>query len=259
MDFLQLIIDGMDTFFLVLVRMTALFVIAPFFGRRNIPAYLKVGFAFFSSIIVLTTVNLNIVEYSNMVEFALLIAEEFLVGIALGFSVYIMLNAIYVAGQMIDMQIGFGMVNVINPDSNIQVPITANFYYIVSILTFLVFRGHHMVIKALYESYRFVPIGEAVAGEELLSDIIRLFGNIFVIGFKIAAPITAAILMANVALGVMSKAVPQLNVFVLGMPIKIMLGMIVMLVTMPVFIDMLEELFSGTAGEMLNMLEDLGP
>lgn len=253
-----LILEWMDVFLLVLVRMTGLFVITPIFGRRNVPTYLKVGFAFFSAIIVLATNKFSKVSYSGFADYALLITAEFVIGIAIGFISYMLFSAIYVAGQLIDMQIGFGMVNVLSPMHDIQVPITANFYYIVAILVFLIIKGHQMVIKALYESYRFVPIGGAVFGERVLDDIIGLFGNIFIIGFRIAAPVTAAILVANVALGVISKAIPQMNIFILGMPVKIILGIVVMLITIPVFITLLQELYGGIGGETLRFLESLG-
>lgn len=248
-----------DVFFLVLVRMTGLFVITPVFGRKNMPAYIKIGFAFFSAVIVLAAKKFDPVYYNSFLEFGLLIAVEFIVGIALGFVSYMMFSAIYVAGQLIDMQIGFGMINVINPMHDIQVPITANFYHIVAVLVFLVIKGHQMVIKALYDSYRFVPIGGAVFDERITGDMIRLFGNVFTTGFRIAAPITASILVANVALGVMSKAVPQMNIFVIGMPVKILLGIIVMLITIPAFIGLLQELYGGMEGEMLRFLEGLEP
>jgi len=255
----DIILELADTFLLVFVRMTGLFVIAPVFGRRNAPVFLKVGFAFFSAIIVLTAFRIDRVYYNSFIELALLIAAEFVTGIMLGFISYMLFSAIYVAGQLIDMQIGFGMVNVINPMYDIQVPITANFYYLVSILVFLIIKGPQMLIKALYESYRFVPIGGIVFGDNAMNNIIRLFGNVFIIGFRIAAPITASILIANVALGVMSKAVPQLNIFILGIPIKILLGIAVILITVPMFITLLEELYGGIGGEMLRFLESLAP
>lgn len=255
----DIILEYADTFLLVFVRMTGLFVIAPVFGRRNAPVYLKVGFAFFSAIIVLTAFQVERAYYDSFIELAVLIIAEFVTGITLGFISYMLFSAIYVAGQLIDMQIGFGMVNVINPMHDIQVPITANFYYIISILVFLVIKGPWMLIKALYESYRFVPIGGITFSGKAISEIISLFGEVFIIGFRIAAPITASILIANVALGVISKAVPQVNIFILGLPVKIALGIAVMLITIPLLVTLLEELYGGMGGETLRFLESVAP
>ncbi len=259
MDLEGMLQNGIDTFLPVLVRMTGLFVITPVFGRRNVPSYMKIGFALYMALILTTTFNPGSLEYDRFFEYAMIVIKEFAVGLVLGYIAYIVLNAIYVAGQIIDMQIGFGMVNVIDPMSNIQVPISANFYYIISILVLLMIRGHHVIIKALFDSYKYVPLGKASLNGRLLDDMLRIFGNVFIIGFRIAAPVTAAVLVVNVALGVMSKAVPQLNVFVLGMPLKILLGIMVMLATIPVFMDMLNSLFGNMGGEMTNFLRDMVP
>jgi len=256
---LGIVLKGIDAFLLVFVRMTGLFVISPIFGRRNMPAYLKIGFSFLLALITVNMISVPDLEYYNSIyHYALLIFKEFMVGVTLGYISYMVFSAIYMAGELIDMQIGFGVVNVLDPMSNIQVPITSNFYFIMSMLVFLAVNGHHTLIKALFESYKYVPLGGAVFNDNLMEDIIRIFGNIFVIGFKIAAPITAAILITDVALGVVSKTVPQLNVFVVGMPLKIFLGIAVMMITIPMFIMLLETLFDSMDSETLNFLKDMG-
>lgn len=255
-----IMLKGVEIFLLVFVRMTGLFVVSPIFGRRNIPVYFKIGFSFMLALIIINVVKVpdSLENYNNIYQFAFLIIKEFLVGLTLGYISYVVFSAIYMAGQLIDMQIGFGVVNVIDPMSNIQVPITSNFYFILTMLVFLVVNGHHTLIKALYDSYTYVPLGGAVFGEDLMNGIIRVFGSIFVTGFKIAAPVTAAILITDVALGVISRAVPQLNVFVVGMPLKIAIGIVIMMITIPMFILFLETLFNGMNNEMLSFMKDLG-
>ncbi len=254
-----MLLNGFDAFLLVFVRMTGLFVIAPIFGRRNIPTYFKIGFSFLLAVILVNTISIPELQYyENIYAFALLVFKEFIVGLTLGYVSYLVFTAIYMAGQIIDMQVGFGMVNVLDPVSNIQVPITSNFYFILSMLVFLAFNGHHALIKALFESYNLVPVGTAAFNNNLMNDIIRAFGNIFLIGFKISAPIVAAILISDIALGVISKSVPQLNFFVIGMPLKIALGMVVMILTIPMFISVVDVLINGMNHEMLNFIKDLG-
>ena len=254
-----MLLNGFDAFLLVFVRMTGLFVIAPIFGRRNIPTYFKIGFSFLLAVILVNTISIPELQYyENIYAFALLVFKEFIVGLTLGYVSYLVFTAIYMAGQIIDMQVGFGMVNVLDPVSNIQVPITSNFYFILSMLVFLAFNGHHALIKALFESYNLVPVGTAAFNNNLMNDIIRAFGNIFLIGFKISAPIVAAILISDIALGVISKSVPQLNFFVIGMPLKIALGMVVMILTIPMFISVVDVLINGMNHEMFNFIKDLG-
>lgn len=254
-----MVLNGIDVFILIFVRMTGLFVVAPIFGRRNIPAYFKVGFSLLLALILVNTVKMPNLNYgSSFYEYVFLVLKEFLVGITIGYVSYLVFTSIYFAGQIIDTQVGFGMVNVIDPVSNIQVPITSNFYFIMSMLVFLWSNGHHIIIKALFESYKYIPLGSAVFNNNLLNDILRVFGTIFVIGFQIAAPITAAILISDIALGVASRSVPQLNVFVIGMSLKIVLGMLIMIVTMPLFISCIDVLTSGMTKEMFNFMKDMG-
>ena len=254
-----MVLNGIDVFILIFVRMTGLFVIAPIFGRRNIPVYFKVGFSLLLAIILVNTVKMPSLNYwDSFYEYMFLVFKEFIVGITIGYVSYLVFTSIYMAGQIIDMQVGFGMVNVLDPVSNIQVPITSNFYFIMSMLVFLWANGHHVLIKALFESYTFIPLGSAVFNNYLLNDILRIFGSIFAIGFKIAAPITGAILISDIALGVASRSVPQLNVFVIGMPLKIILGLLIMVITMPLFISFVDVLINGMNGEMFNLMRDMG-
>lgn len=253
------VMKAIDVFLLVFVRMTGLFVIAPIFSRRNIPTALKIGFSFLLALILMNTIEVTDLDnYTNLYQYALLIIKEFIVGITIGYVAYLVFIAIYMAGQVIDMQIGFGMVNVIDPMSNIQIPVTSNFYFILSMLLFLLANGHHLLVRALFESYQYIPIGGAVFNNDLMNDVIRAFGNIFFIGFKISAPIVAAILITDVALGVISRTVPQLNVFVVGMPLKILLGIAVMILTIPLFINIVDVLINGMGSEMLNFIKDMG-
>ncbi|MGI6669460.1 MAG: flagellar biosynthetic protein FliR [Acetivibrionales bacterium] len=255
-----LLINGFDMFLLVLVRMTGLFVVAPIFGRRNIPAYMKVGFSFFISLILVNTTAIQAVQYDdNMLSYALLIIKEFLVGLTTGFIAYITYTAIYIAGEVIDMQIGFGVVNVMDPMSNIQVPVTSNVYFIISMLVLLSINGHHMLIKALFDSYKSLPPGSAVFDTDISDSLMNLFSTVFATGFKIAAPVVAAIFIADVALGTISRMVPQMNIFVIGMPLKIMVGLIILAITIPVFVSIMESVFGLMDAGISDYLKELVP
>jgi flagellar biosynthetic protein FliR len=257
MTYLEFILN-LNVFFLVLVRVTGLFVVAPIFGRRNIPTYYKVGFSFFIALIMMNTISVGALEnFTNVWEFAPLVLKEFIVGVALGYVGYIVFSSIYIAGQIIDMKIGFGVVNVVDPQSNIQVPITANFYTTITMLIFLMSGGHHLIIRALHQSYNMVSIGEASFTTILMEDILRLFGSVFSIGFKIAVPIVAAVFVADIGLGIIAKTVPQLNVFVVGMPLKIAMGFAIIFITIPAFMGIVNLLTRGLDSEMYSFLQSL--
>lgn len=254
-----LIINGFDMFLLVFVRMTGLFVVAPIFGRRNIPTYFKVGFSFFISLILVNTIPLQSLQYDeNIISYAFLVAKEFIVGLSIGFVAYLVFTAIYIAGEVIDMQIGFGIVNIMDPINNIQVPVTSNVYFIITMLLFLSINGHHVLIRTLYYSFDSLPVGSASFNNNLVNGLMDLFGTVFSTGIKIAGPILAAILIADIALGTISKMVPQINIFVIGMPLKIGVGLVVLMITIPMFIAVMESIFELMETGMLDYLKELG-
>jgi flagellar biosynthetic protein FliR len=255
-----LLLNGFDVFMLVFVRMTGLFVVSPIFGRRNIPTYFKIGFSFFISLILVNTTAVQGFQYDgSILAYTLLAIKEFIVGMSIGFIAYIAFTAIYVAGEIIDMQMGFGVVNVMDPVSNIQVPVTSNLYFIMSMLLLLLMNGHHMLIKTIFDSFTTLPLGTVVFDASLADGLIAVFGTVFVTGFKIAAPVVAAILITDVALGTISRMVPQLNIFVIGMPLKIFIGLIILLITMPMFMNIMESIFKSMDGSMLNYIKELKP
>ncbi|HPV01533.1 MAG TPA: flagellar biosynthetic protein FliR [Clostridiales bacterium] len=255
-----LILNGFNVFLLVFIRMTGLFVVAPVFGRRNVPTYFKIGFSFFISLILINTTVLQSVEYADTLPgYVMLVMKEFLVGLSMGFVAYLSYTAIYIAGELIDMKIGFGVVNVIDPMSNIQVPITSNFYFIASMLIFLAMGGHHMLIKALFDSFSSLPPGSAAFSEGANDIIMNLFSTVLATGFKLAAPIVAAVLIADVALGTISRMVPQMNVFVIGMPLKIFVGLIIVVITIPMFVEIMKSVFELMGNSVSNYLKELNP
>ena len=225
---IEFLLDLWDIFLLVFIRVTGLFVVSPIFGRRNIPVYYKVGFSFLLAVILSFSIPVpDLREYSSLLSFILLVAKEFVIGLTLGFISYLITTSIYLAGQIIDMHIGFGMVNVFDPLTNIQIPVTANFYFIVASLMLLVIDGHHLLIYTLCDSFTLFPIGSKIVIEQSLVDfVVNIFTSILAISFKIAAPITCAILITDVALGIIAKAVPQVHVFIVGLPLKILAGLL---------------------------------
>lgn len=249
MDSLSVVlVDKFLILLLVFVRMSSLFVITPVFGRKEMPAYLKIGLAFFCSYILVPLLGDVQVEYTNLLSFAVIAAKEFLVGIIIGYVSFLVFSALYIAGQIIDMQIGFGMVNVLDPTMNTQVPITGNFIYILTTLFFLAINGHHILLSALFKSYSVLPINGFAFTEAMVNNMTTIFSDVFVIGFKISIPVLAAILLSEVALGILSKTVPQMNVFVVGMPLKIGIGLLTLYMMMPVFIRIMTVTFDRMYG-----------
>jgi flagellar biosynthesis protein FliR len=248
-----------DVFLLVLVRISGMFMLSPVFGRRNIPNAYKTAFAFLVSLIAVQSVTLpDAVLYTSLMSFILMVGKELLIGLAMGFISYMVFSAIYVAGQLIDMRIGFGMVNVFDPISNVQVPITADFYVVLATLFIFITNSHHLIFLTITQSFQLLPLGETTFTVDLLGQTIRLFGVLFSIGFRIAAPVTVAILVTDMALGIISKSVPQMNVFMLGLPVKLLMGLVVMYLTLGAFRGIVSVLTEGMIREMNEFLRLAG-
>lgn len=213
--------------------------ITPVFGRKSVPNYLKIGLAFFCTVILLPLVSDVNIEYTNIIAFTGIVVKEFLIGIVLGYVSFLVFSALYLAGQIIDMQIGFGMVNVLDPMTETQVPLIGNFIYILSTLYFLMLDGHHVLLKTLIKSYTLIPINNAVFNDYMVNNILKIFYETFAMGAKISIPILAATLLAEVSLGILAKTVPQMNVFVIGMPLKVGIGLFTIIIVMPVFLNMM--------------------
>ena len=225
-------IGQLEYFLLVLIRMSGLFILSPIFGRRNVPTVFKIGFSLFLTIIFINTLEVpELSLFDNIFMYVIYIVKELVVGMIIGYVTYVIMSALYLAGQLIDMQIGFGMVNVIDPMTNIQIPLTSNFYYMYTILIFLTMNGHHMLIQALFESFEMIPVEQITFNTGLMENIALIMKDMFLIAVRIASPIIAAIFVVDVILGVLSRTMPEMNVFMLGMPIKIIVGLLVIAIT----------------------------
>ncbi|MGE5676483.1 MAG: flagellar biosynthetic protein FliR [Pseudomonadota bacterium] len=244
----MILIDKFIILLLVFVRMTSLFVITPVFGRTELPSYLKIGLAFFCSYIIVPLLGDIQVQYTTLLGFTVIVVKEFLVGIIIGYVSFIVFSALYFAGMLIDYQMGFGMVNVLDPTMNTQVPLTGNFIYIFATVLLLAMDGHHILLSALFKSYSILPINGFEFTEAMVNNITTIFSEVFLIGFKISIPVVAAILLSEVALGILNRTVPQMNVFMVGMPFKIALGLLTLYLMLPVFIQVMTVIFDRMYG-----------
>lgn len=245
-------------FLLVFVRMTGLFLMSPVFGRQSVPNYLKWGLSLLLTYIVFSNRFLESqLEFETFLEFGVLVLREIFIGFTIGFISTIFFSAIWIAGQLIDTQIGFGMVNVIDPQNSIQIPLMGNFKNILALLVFFVLDGHHTLIKIIALSYDIVPLGEAKVTQELTNLIVKFFANSFVLAVKIALPIIAITFLAEVAFGILVKTVPQMNVFIVGIPIKIFIGLIAILIFLPIYISSLKGIYDNMFSDISRALRGM--
>ncbi len=256
------ILSNADIFVLIFVRILGTVIITPVIGGTHIPAMARIGFSLALAGIVYYSGNtMEIVYNDSVLGYGLLIAGEFFVGVIIGFVVFFILNVAYLAGHFIDQQIGFSMVSVYDPITQSQVPITGNLYYFALCTLFIVSNGHHMLIKSLFYSYNAIPVGAAsiIGNGKIITVLFEIVVNFFTVGFLIALPIVGIILIIDVVLGILIKAVPQINVFVVGMPAKVFIGLISIFIVLPMFVGIYNIIYSQIYTAVLNVIKVMMP
>lgn len=230
---------------LVFARVSGLFLALPPFSGRGIPTQIRIGTAAAVALLLVPVLKGKPEPAHTLAVVLIAVARELAVGLGLGFVVSLIFNAIYVAGQLIDLPMGFGMVNVMDPHTGVQVPIFAQFQYILAGLVFITIGGHRTAILALARSFDVVPMGLGPVGIGVVEAGVASFVRMFFIGVSLSLPVAGALLLTDVALGIVARAIPQINVFIVGFPLKIALGLGIMIAAIPIYILALERLFAG--------------
>ncbi|HHX24033.1 MAG: flagellar biosynthetic protein FliR [Tepidanaerobacteraceae bacterium] len=243
-------------FLLILFRCSGFFILTPIFGRREFPPQGKIGLAALVSFVVYPLIS-DLNTYNNVWIIGTHVLKEFTVGISMGYATFLVFTSLYLAGGIIDMEIGFGMVNVLDPQSNTQVPLMGNFFYILTILMFLTIDGHHMLISTIIKSYEILPLGQAVFHSDFLLAVIACFKEMFLLGVKIALPIVSIVFLTNLALGIIARTVPQMNVFIVGLPIKITVGIVGMIMVFPMYFVVMDIIYNGSYENILSFLNGM--
>jgi flagellar biosynthesis protein FliR len=239
--------------FFIFVRIGIIFAVIPIFNAEMVPKKITTTIAFFLSLVLLPVVPPAQVRVDdlNLLSIIFIMFHELLVGLCLGLAVDVIFAGLQIAGELIGFQIGFSIANVVDPMSGITSPIISNILYIAAILIFLSFGGHHMLIKALVESFQIIPIGDTIVHRKFLMSVIEYSGQMFVIGVKVSAPIVGIILLINVTFGVIARALPQMNIFIVAFPLTITVGLIFTALIIQ-FMPMFMTLYMGKAFAFVN-------
>ncbi|WP_226643892.1 flagellar biosynthetic protein FliR [Mesobacillus subterraneus] len=252
-------IPSFPAFLLIFVRVTSFFLMMPLFSYRTIPATHKVGLGFMLSIIMFTAIGAPEIAIDN--TYFLLIIKEAMVGLFIGFIAALMMAAIQIAGGFIDFQMGFAIANVIDPQTGAQSPLMGQYLYTIALLFLLTVNGHHLLMDGIFYSYNFIPIDQVAipfGNENIAEFIILSFNKMFIIAFQMSLPVVGSLFLVDVALGIVARTVPQLNIFVVGLPVKIAVSFLVLIAVMGVLIMVISDLFSTTLATMRGLMELIG-
>lgn len=225
-----------QAYLLILMRVGAMLFVAPVFGGGMVPTQTKFLFSLMLALILLPMAQLppDFLPL-DVVPLAWLAINETLVGLVMGVSLVFIFAAIQYAGQIIDFQMGFAIVNLIDPTQDVQIPIMGFFHFLIAILIFLAMDAHHWIIRALVDSFSIVPLMTAGFSGLVIGGIAKAFGDLFVVAMRIAAPTIAVLMLYNASLGIIAKTVPQINLLIVGFPVRIALGLIVVGLSMTFF------------------------
>lgn len=253
------VLQALPAFLLIFVRVLSFFVTVPIFSYRNVPALMKIGLAFFLAWILYFTLHPEGMEING--QFLMLLFKEALVGLSIGLVAMILFYAIQVAGGFIDLQMGFAIANIIDPQTGIQSPLIGKYLYSLSILLLLAMNAHYLLIDGIFYSYQFIPL-ESMAVHFGSGGVAKLaattFATMFTIAFQMAIPVVGSLFLVDVALGIVARAVPQVNVFIVGLPLKILISFIVLFLVLPVFMMLVNHLVEEMVTAMRALMQGLG-
>ena len=226
MDLFNLSYGEFERFLFVFVRVSAFVMFVPFFGSRQFPVQLKAGLILLLSFSVFPlTAGLPFLQPKGGLGLSIALFSEVLVGLSIAFVMRMLFAAVQIAGTIVDFQMGFGMVNIIDPQTESQVSITSQFHNIFAMLLYLGLNAHHLTIYSLVESFQLINPQQFAFTASTAEFMLKLFSATFVVGIKIAAPIMAILFFINVGLGLVARTVPQMNVFIVAFPLQIGVGL----------------------------------
>lgn len=225
--------------FFIFLRVTAFFAITNIFFPNGTPKTLKAMFSLIFSFALLGGIDYsNINSITSNYYLIIYMISEVTTGLVLGLVSNIAFEVVLMAGSLIDVHIGLSMVNTIDPNNKTSTTISGNLLHYVALMIFFVVDGHHMLIKSLIESFIILPMGKSLMYPDTMMVLIEVIAKYFVIGLKIAIPIVLIIILTDLCMGLISRAVPQINVMILGMPVKMLVGILAISVSLPIIIKL---------------------
>lgn len=245
-------------FELIFMRMSGFLLFNPMLGRSNLPAMVKTGMALVLSILVFGTAGTGVPQPDTLVELAFRLLLELGIGLVLGFVMRVVFSVVQIGGEVIDTQMGMTMAQIYDASSQANLSVTASLLNILLILDFFAENGHYTLMRLLTTSGELVPYGAAALGDGVYAYVIELFLACMLLAVKLAMPILAAELLGEVGMGVLMKAIPQINAFVINIELKVIIGLLLFFLLLTPINEFLLELESGMLSELGRILRLIG-
>lgn len=212
-------------FAIVLFRVSGIMVFAPFFSGQSFPYQVRIVFSLVAALVLVPSMPLSALPAEfGLGQLAGFLLSEILLGMVIGIVASFVFAGMQMAGQIISFQLGFSLINLIDPQTAVESPVFSFLQNYIGLLFFLLLNGHHWFFRAVNESFRYLPVGGIQLRAPLVEHVIRLSSQVFIIGLKIAGPVLIVTILCDVVMGITGRIAPQIPIFIVGMPMKILVG-----------------------------------
>ncbi len=227
------VVIWLGSFFWPFVRISAMMLAAPVFGARMMPVRIRIMLAM--SISVLTVPLLPPVPLVDPISLAAanILFQQIIIGIATGLIIQMVFQSLVIAGEAIANGMGLGFARMVDPANGVQVPVISQFFVVLATLLFVILNGHLLLIQLMVRSFEVLPIGNTGLSLPAIKAVVSWGSQMFIGGLMIALPAVTALMVVNIAMGVITRAAPQLNIFAVGFPLMILLGFVFLSATLP--------------------------
>ncbi|MFH0802769.1 MAG: flagellar biosynthetic protein FliR [bacterium] len=254
MELSAILIHKMAAYILALVRVTALFLVAPLFGSRQIPTAAKIGFSAIFTFILFPFLKDVALPLNTPWVLALTVARELLVGLIIGFIALFIFLAFQMAAQILDMQMGFILGSVIEPGTGSQESLIGRYQHVLALLIFLAINGHLWLVRALRDSFHLIPAGSFTLPPAFMEDLLKATSGLFVTALMLASPTLVALFLTDLGMALLSRAIPQINVFIVGFPVKILIGLYILGLSLGLVLSVFSERVQQGFADLLGMM-----
>lgn len=252
----EILVTHFMIFLFIFIRIVAVFATAPLFNNQAFPPLAKMALALVIAYLIFTFVNKESIQLEISIWFiAANVLKEIITGALLGFSVNLVFFAISFAGTLIGFDIGLGMASVLNPLEGTNNNVLGEYLYILGVLVFILINGHHYIIRAITFSFTLVPLGYYTINGEVYDFIIKVGASVFVLAVKIASPILVSFFLVHLAEGIMARVIPQMQVFFVTMPLKIGLGLALLMISIPLYLFMIKNLLNSYEDKLYQLIQ----
>ncbi len=252
--------DQIEYLLIIFVRIITFISVAPFFNNTATPSRVKIGFSAFITIMLSFVVPRPVLEYSTVIQYAIIVLKEAIVGLLIGFAANICSSIVLFAGRQVDVDMGLSMMTMFDPMMQEQASVTGQFYNFLIMLMLLITSMDRFILRALVDSYTVIPINQVnFRYDSLLKTMLDYMVAYLVIGFRIALPVFASILIVNVVLGILAKVAPQMNMFAVGIQIKMLTGLVIMTLMIMLIPNVSNFIFTEMRTMIVQIIEGMRP